>query len=55
MEYKILTAQSFLSCTKAIQKLSELVKDAIALGWEPLGGVAVGDAGMVAQAMIKRR
>ena len=55
MEYKVVTAQAVLSPTKAIEKLAAAVNDAIALGWEPLGGLVISDAGLVAQAMIKRR
>lgn len=55
MEYKVLTAQVVFSRSSAIEKLVAAVSEAISLGWEPLGGVTFGEAGLVAQAMIKRR
>ena len=55
MEYRILYAQHLLSIDKAVQKLMRLVQEAIALGWEPLGGVAMSEHGTVAQALVKRR
>lgn len=55
MEYKILTAQVIFSQAGAIEKLVASVNEAISLGWEPLGPLAFGDTGLVAQAMIKRR
>lgn len=55
MEYKILTAQVVFSRSSALEKLVLAVNEAIAAGWEPLGGIAFSDAGLVGQAMIKRR
>jgi hypothetical protein len=56
MEYKIVTAQKVLSPAKAVELLTKSVNDLIALGWEPIGGIAYNEGyGLVAQAMIKRR
>lgn len=55
MQYKVLTAQVIFSQAGAIEKLMTAVNEAISLGWEPLGSIAFGDTGLVAQAMIKRR
>ena len=55
MEYKVLTAQVVFSRANAIEKLVAAVRESIAAGWEPLGGIALSEAGFVAQAMIKRR
>lgn len=56
MEYKIVTAQQLLSPTKAVEKLAKAVNELVALGWEPVGGVAFNESsGLAAQAMIKRR
>ena len=54
MEYKVILSQTLLSPSKAIENLIKAVNEAIALGWEPMGGVAITDHG-AAQAMIKRR
>lgn len=55
MEYKILYGQSMLSIKKAIEALNHAVMEAIALGWEPIGGVTISEHNLAAQAMIKRR
>jgi hypothetical protein len=54
MEYKVIYFQSAFSAAKAFEKLVKAVNEAIALGWEPAGGVSATDYS-VAQAMIKRR
>jgi hypothetical protein len=54
MEYKIISFHSAFSVTKALEKLVKAVNEAIALGWEPAGGVSLMENG-VAQAMVKRR
>ena len=56
MEYKLITVSFCWSCDKAFEKLTHAVNDAIALGWEPVGGLAVLEKrGRLMQAMIKRR
>jgi hypothetical protein len=55
MEYKIVTAQNLLSTTKAVEKLTLAVNEALRMGWEPVGGIALTEHGTVAQALIKRR
>jgi hypothetical protein len=55
MEYKVLYSQNIFSTTKAIEKLVAAVNEAIAQGWEPVGGITVTDQGGMAQAVIKRR
>jgi hypothetical protein len=56
MQYQVISVpRVFVFSTRgALEKLSKEVNEAIALGWEPLGGVAVyGNA--FYQAMLKRR
>ncbi len=56
MEYKLITISFFWSSDRAFEELTRAVNDAIALGWEPVGGLAVLDQrGRLVQAMIKRR
>ncbi len=55
MQYQVLHACHFLSISRALERLTAKVNEAIARGWEPLGGVTVSDKGTVAQAMVKRR
>lgn len=54
MDYQIVAVDFVVSRSRALAKLAKEVNDAIAAGWEPLGGIAVHDA-VVMQAMIKRR
>ena len=54
MQYKIISVTPFFSRTKSFDQLAKLVNEAIALGWEPVGGVTAAN-GALAQAMIKRR
>ena len=54
MEYKLITVSMTWSAGKALEKLTKAVNDAIALGWEPLGGPVMFHA-QFCQAMIKRR
>ena len=54
MEYRVILVTNILSLNRAIDRLTEQVKEAIALGWEPVGGIAITDDS-VAQAMTKRR
>ena len=56
MEYKLITGSFFWSSDRAFEPLTLAVNDAIALGWEPAGGVSVLDQrGRLVQAMIQRR
>lgn len=54
MQYKIVTISGGFSFKGAIEKLTREVNDAIAVGWEPLGGVVLIGTHYV-QAMLKRR
>lgn len=54
MQYRIIFASSVWSVSSGLEKLSRLVNEAIADGWEPVGGVCI-HATSFAQAMIKRR
>ena len=62
MDYKIIVKKidNALSrnVDKAAKELARQVKDEIARGWEPAGGVAIGSAGTapyLLQALIKRK
>lgn len=62
MEYKVITQKVggilSLDVVKCAEALTREVNDQIALGWEPLGGVAMGHTGAstyLLQALIKRR
>ena len=65
MDYKIIVAKALgpllgANFDAAADKLAAEVRSQIALGWEPLGGVAAGQTGTLKvpylfQAMIKRR
>jgi hypothetical protein len=52
--YHIIHVNSVFSYKKALEQLEREVNEAMALGWEPVGGVAVAGATYF-QAMIKRR
>jgi hypothetical protein len=54
MQYQIISVSAVFSGSKALEKLTKEVNEAIALGWEPQGGVAVA-ANQYIQAMVKRR
>jgi hypothetical protein len=54
MQYKIISVSAVFSGSKALEKLTKEVNEAIALGWEPMGGLTTcGNA--FYQAMVKRR
>ena len=53
MQYKVIVIGSAFSTKRALEKLAKEVNDAIADGWEPLGGVACNQAELF-QALIKR-
>ena len=55
MQYKIISVCAVFSRAKALERLAKEVNEAIALGWEPLGGLATLGAQSFFQAMIKRR
>jgi hypothetical protein len=54
MQYKIISVSAVFSGSKALEKLTKQVNEAIALGWEPIGGLTACSA-IFCQAMIKRR
>jgi hypothetical protein len=54
MQYKIISIITSFSGSKALEKFAREVNEAIALGWEPVGGIAFANARLL-QAMIKRR
>lgn len=54
MHYRIITISSVWSAAGGFEKLARLVNEAIAEGYEPVGGVCV-HASTLAQAMIRRR
>ena len=54
MQYKVILVSSAFSFKRALEQFTREVNDAIAEGWEPLGGVAYNGPSLV-QAMIKRR
>ena len=53
MQYKVVVVSGLFSTKRALEKLAKEVNDAIADGWEPLGGVACNQAELF-QALIKR-
>lgn len=62
MEYRILVEKIDHALSrdvdKAAQDLARQVSEQIAIGWEPVGGVAIGSAGtapFLLQAIVKRR
>jgi hypothetical protein len=54
MQYKVISVTAVFSGSKALEKFTKEVNEAIALGWEPVGGIASANACLF-QAMIKRR
>jgi hypothetical protein len=54
MQYQIISVGVVLSPSTALAKLTKQVNEAIALGWEPVGGIAFASTRLL-QAMIKRR
>lgn len=54
MEYKVVISSKGWSFTGKVEQLMKTVNELIALGWEPLGGVAFTD-NYLSQAMVKRR
>ncbi len=54
MQYRVIFVSNVFSAKRALEQLAKEVNEAIALGWEPQGGVTM-HAGQFLQAMIKRR
>ncbi len=54
MQYKVIAVSTVFSGFKALDRFIKEVNEAIALGWEPQGGVAFTGSRFV-QAMVKRR
>lgn len=54
MQYEILSTITSCSGAKALEKFTREVNEAVALGWEPVGGIAFANSRLL-QAMIKRR
>jgi hypothetical protein len=54
MQYKIISVSAVFSGSKALEKLTKEVNEAIALGWEPMGGLATNGTNLY-QALVKRR
>jgi hypothetical protein len=54
MQYKVIFASRGFSFKRTLEKFTQDVNNAIAEGWEPLGGIAL-NGPTLAQAMIKRR
>ena len=54
MQYQIISVTAVFSGTKALEKFTKEVNEAMAMGWEPVGGVAFSGNAFF-QAMIKRR
>ncbi|HUJ42021.1 MAG TPA: hypothetical protein VLW52_00315 [Opitutaceae bacterium] len=55
MQYRIISVTAVFSKSKALEELAKEVNAAMAMGWEPVGGVATVHGNLIAQAMIKRR
>ncbi len=53
-EYRVVSVENILSIKRALTKLTDEVNEAIKLGWEPMGGIAIHDF-RVMQALVKRR
>ncbi len=54
MNYQIVSVGVMFSGAKALEALAREVNAAIAMGWEPVGGITLVNARLV-QAMVKRR
>jgi hypothetical protein len=54
MQYKIISVSAVFSGSKALEKLTKEVNEAITLGWEPIGGLTTNGAHLF-QAMVKHR
>jgi hypothetical protein len=55
MQYKIITVTAVFSAAKALEEFTKQVNEAIALGWEPTGGLTTVGCQCFYQAMVKRR
>jgi hypothetical protein len=54
MQYRVIFVSNVFSTKRGLDQLVKEVNEAIALGWEPQGGVTM-HQGQFFQAMIKRR
>ena len=54
MNYQIVSVGIFMSPAKSLERLAKEVNAAIAMGWEPVGGITIVNARLV-QPMVKRR
>jgi hypothetical protein len=54
MQYRVISVGACFSMKRALERLTKEVNEAIALGWEPVGGIACTNTELL-QAMIKRR
>lgn len=54
MQYKIISVTAVFSGSKALEKFIKEVNEALALGWEPQGGVSF-TGNQFIQAMVRRR
>jgi hypothetical protein len=54
MQYRVIAVRQCFSQKGALERLVKEVNEAIALGWEPQGGITVYGVQLM-QAMIKRR
>jgi hypothetical protein len=54
MHYQIISVGMFLSPANALENLAQEVEAAIAMGWEPVGGVTQMGTRLI-QPMVKRR
>jgi hypothetical protein len=54
MQYRVISVSACFSMKRALERLTKEVNEAIALGWEPLGGITWAQTGLL-QTMVKRR
>jgi hypothetical protein len=54
MQYRVISASNCFSPKRALERLVKEVNEAIALGWEPQGGITIHGVQLL-QAMVKRR
>ena len=54
MSYRVIYVNGYFSQKGAMDQLIKEVNEAIAMGWEPIGGICL-HGPTLAQAMVKRR
>ncbi len=54
MQYRVIAVSTGFSPKRALERLVREVNEAIALGWEPQGGITIHGTQLL-QAMVKRR